>query len=422
MSVTDKYISVQFDESQLRERNRALSILLDMSNFLSNCYRLDELLEGALDHILENFEFHAGRIYCTEANGECLHLVAHRGFDPSGLEKVAIGEGISGKAAQTKSFVAQKVSDLEDKERARLLSTKGFKEIVCVPMMVPEGVVGVINLAAKKPIALDQGKIDLLITLANQIAVAMDRMQLCDGLQGLVEELKQKNDTIKFFAYSVSHDLKSPAIGIYGLTNLLRKQLDDSLNSKGRAYCDQILRTSEQMITLLEQINAYIRAKEACPNFEKVMMTEILDTIQTEFAQRLMNQKVNWVEPESLPEVTADRTALIRIFRNIVDNALKYGGEDLSEIRVIYKDKRSCHVFYVSDDGVGISAKGVKNICKPFQRLETSRGVEGTGLGLAIVEELARLHGGTVFVSSKPGEGTTLGITISKGIEANNGL
>jgi len=88
------------------------------------------------------------------------------------------------------------------------------------------------------------------------------------------------------------------------------------------------------MVLLLEKINAYIAVKEAPINLEDVNMKEITEEIRNEFSDRLKKRRIRWSEPDIIPEITADRLDLVRIFRNFVDNALKYGGEDLHEIKI----------------------------------------------------------------------------------------
>ncbi len=231
----------------------------------------------------------------------------------------------------------------------------------------------------------------------------------------LMEEALQKSaEDIKFFAYSVSHDLKSPAIGLYGLTKLLQRSYQDQLDEKGRSYCDQIMKTAEQISTLVEKINLYISTKHSPPNVEIVKPREILQIVKDEFSYRLSIRQLNWKEPEYLPEIQADKLGLMRILKNLVDNALKYGGDDLSEIQIAYAESDRFHILSVSNNGVGI--ENSEKIFDPFQRNKSSRGVEGTGLGLAIVKEIANQHGGQVWVESSPEKGTTFFVSIAKDI------
>ena len=417
-----KYISIKFSEAKLKKRNSELSILLEISNFLSTSVELKDLLAGVLSKVLEYFDEEAGRIYLMDGEGQSLNLAAHQGIEIEGLEKMNISDGFSGKAVRTKSFIAQYVSELEDKKRESLLSGKGLKIIICVPLINMDNVVGVMNLARSGMIQLDHNKVDVLMAMGNQIAVAVNNARLYGDLKKKIQILKEKEEMIKFFSYSISHDLKSPAIGVYGFAKRLKEKYKEILDKRGRAYCDQILKTAEQMVVLLEEINAYVAAKEAPINLENVKVKEITEEIRNEFSDRLRRRRIRWSEPDILPEITADRLGLIRIFRNFVDNALKYGGDNLLEIKIGYKEDKAFHLFSFSDDGVGIKEEDKEKIFKRFQRNETSKGKAGSGLGLAIVKEIAERHQGEAWAETNTNKGTTFYISISKDLNFGNNV
>lgn len=231
------------------------------------------------------------------------------------------------------------------------------------------------------------------------------------------EELKKSAETIKLYAYSISHDLKSPAVGIQGLTRLLQKHYRNLLDERGRTYCDQLARTTGQLINLVEQINLYMNAKETPLRIERLDLKEILQMVKDELSPRLLSRGITWLEPEGMPEIKADRMALLRLLRNLADNALKYGGDHLTEISFDYHDSGGCHILSITDNGAGIRKECQKRIFNPFHRGVSDKNVEGTGLGLAIVREIADQHGGEVWVTSAPGKGTTFSISIPHNLQ-----
>ena len=230
------------------------------------------------------------------------------------------------------------------------------------------------------------------------------------------EALARSAEKIKFFAYSITHDLKSPAVGIYGMTKLLSKHCRDSLDERGKEYCDKILRASEHVASLIDKINTYIVAKEAPLNFERVNICEIVKLVKDEFSPQLVVRQIVWLQPTVPVEIVADRLSMVRVFRNFIDNALKYGADELSEIRIDYDDREDCHVLSVSDDGAGVRAGDYEAIFGLFQRDESARAVEGAGLGLAIVKEIAERHNGRVWAEPGKCRGTTFRIAIAKNL------
>jgi PAS domain S-box-containing protein len=228
------------------------------------------------------------------------------------------------------------------------------------------------------------------------------------------QALRQSSEKLKFFAYSVMHDLKSPTIGIYGLTELLHKHYKGALDERGKSYCDQILKASVHVAALIEKINLYITTEESPLKIEKINIKDILQMVRDEFAPRLAVRQIKWLQPEAIIKVKADQLSILRIFRNFVDNALKYGGEDLSEIRIGYEESEEFHTLSVSDDGAGIREGDYERIFAAFRRGETYKAVEGVGLGLAIVAEIAERHKGRVWAEPQGDRWTTFHISIAK--------
>jgi light-regulated signal transduction histidine kinase (bacteriophytochrome) len=228
------------------------------------------------------------------------------------------------------------------------------------------------------------------------------------------EALGKSAEKIKRFAYSVSHDLKSPAAAIYGLAKRLHERYGDSLDEKGRRYCGQILRASLHVGALIEKINAYIEAKEAPLKAEEIDLREIFQIIKDEFSPRLTIRQITWLEPETIPAIKADKLSMLRVFRNFVDNALKYGGEGLSEISIGYQGNDDFHIFSVSDNGAGIRGGDYEGLFAAFRRSDTSKMAEGAGLGLAIVSEIAERHKGRVWAEPGKDQGATFYISVSR--------
>jgi signal transduction histidine kinase len=250
-----------------------------------------------------------------------------------------------------------------------------------------------------------------------ELAKANEELRLEISERKRIEEaLHDSSEKLKFFAYSVIHDLKSPAIGIYGLTELLHKHYKDALDERGKSYCDQILRASVHVAALIEKINVYITTKESRLKIEKINIKDILQMVRDEFSPRLAVRQIKWVEPDAMVEVKADQLSILRVFRNFVDNALKYGGEELSEIRIGHEESEEFHTFSVSDDGAGIREGDYEKIFAALRRGETYKAVEGLGLGLAIVTEIAKRHGGRVWMEPRGDRLTTFHISLSKDV------
>lgn len=400
-----RLITVPLDQQQLSGRNRALAVLLQLSNFLSTCTELEPLLEGALDLVMEQFGVRAGRVYLGEAGSDYFQLIIHRGLDPKGLETVHASMGFTGKAARTRSFLAMHVEDLDDQQRAELLAGKGFAVVICLPLITRDQVIGVMNLAAEEIIPLELATIDLAMVMGNLTATTAESVLQARELTEQARLLAEQKEAVQFFAYTACHDMKSPATGVHGLARMLAQRAGDNLDEKGLAIIGQIQRAAQRIEDLASEVNAYIRAKEAPLKHEEFDLAELLAGLAGEVGPRAEAQGVTLVVPSEPVMLKADRGALIRALTNLVDNALKYGGPELTRVEVRHHQKNGLHVFKVWDDGVGVGPELAEKCFTLFKRAETSQGTEGTGLGLAIVREIACRHGGRAWLDNSQPKG-----------------
>ena len=230
------------------------------------------------------------------------------------------------------------------------------------------------------------------------------------------EVLRQHSEMIKRFAYSVVHDLKSPSCSLSALAQLFRRKYGDALDDRGRLFCDQIKQVSAQISDLVQNINSYIVAKEIPLRVKNIELRELLGNLREEFAGRVAEHQLEWDEPDNPPTIRADRTALLRILRNFVDNALKYGGPSLSRIEIGYRETPKYHQLFVLDDGVGLAPEAEARIFEIFQRGQTASGTSGAGLGLAISRELAEKMGGEVWIERPNHPGAIFFISIAKNL------
>jgi light-regulated signal transduction histidine kinase (bacteriophytochrome) len=198
------------------------------------------------------------------------------------------------------------------------------------------------------------------------------------------------------------------------LTKLLVKKYQDVLAGKGKIYCEQLIKSSEQIATLVEQINVYISTEEHPVTIEKFNPKKILQIVRGEHESQLTDRGVKLLVPEHLSEIRADRLCILRVFGNFIDNALKYGGDKLSEIKIAYEETEKFHIFSVTNDGVGLEQKDCSRIFGLFKRENRAKNVEGTGLGLAIVKKIAELHNGKVWGESPNKKGVAFYFSISK--------
>ena len=236
---------------------------------------------------------------------------------------------------------------------------------------------------------------------ADQLKLLLEGMWQIIQRKKVEKEVFQQSEKIRHFASVVAHDLKSPAISVYGLAKMLKEKYAQVLDERGLKYCEQIMKSSEQMSSLAEDINSYITTRDTPCDFEVLELMEIWNIVRGEFMLQLQDRNISWVEPNMEPvEIVGSRIGIQRIFRNLVENALKYGGDHLSEITMGYKTSEKYHILMVGNNGAGILEEDAKVIFQEFKRKPISPQVYGSGLGLAIVNEIAKKHKGRSWLEN----------------------
>jgi signal transduction histidine kinase len=245
------------------------------------------------------------------------------------------------------------------------------------------------------------------MAVGNQIAIAVN-------VAKLHEEIKRKKEELEYFAYTISHDLKSPSVGIVGMMNFILQSQGEGLDEKVRRCCQSVKKATDQILTLVTGINEYISATGTPLKLEKVSSRLILQQVQDELSQALEKRNTRLLVPEEDPEIFADELAMTRVFRNLINNALKYGGQNLTKITICYHSDEHAHIFSVNNDGREICREDCSNLFEMFRRLPSSRQTEGSGLGLTIVRDIIKAHGGKAWVESDSVNGTTFYVSVAK--------
>ncbi len=224
--------------------------------------------------------------------------------------------------------------------------------------------------------------------------------------------LRESADKIKRFAYSICHDLKNPVIALHWFADRLASRPGQLLSEQGNMCCDRIRKVSEEIVHFVDSLNEYISTKEFPLSIAAIDLDEVFQSIKEEFLQTAEALGVKLSASECSSKLRADRMCLIRALRNLIENALKHGGDRLSEISLGYLESDEFHIISVKDDGVGIKGEDSKEIFQLFRRGRPSKGIPGAGLGLSIVEEIAVYHGGSISIG--PGPQTEFLLSISK--------
>ena len=238
-----------------------------------------------------------------------------------------------------------------------------------------------------------------------------DRRKAEKKLERTMEELKRSNQELEQFAYVASHDLQEPLRMVSSFTQLLKDQYEDTLDENALNYIDFAVDGANRMKLLINDLLDYSRVTTKANEFEEIDLERVLDEVL--FNLELViedNQAV--IIRKSLPHVRADFGQLVRVFQNLVGNALKYRSEKSPQIHISVQKEDINWLFKVKDNGIGIEPKNFKQIFKIFRRLHNRDEYNGTGIGLAITKRIIERHCGNIWVESELGNGSTFYFTI----------
>ena len=242
-----------------------------------------------------------------------------------------------------------------------------------------------------------------------------DQRRLEQEREVLLKELSDKNKELETFVYTVSHDLKTPIVTIEGFIGAMREDFGDQISEEQEKYIKYMSDAALKMEALINDLLEFSRIGRMTEKKRKFsfagIVKELLKTLQPQIQARGIEVDIQ----EDLPDIYAEKKRFIQVMENLLTNAVKYIGKEnpCPRIDIGVQDRDGQNVFFVRDNGIGIEEIYFEKIFQVFQRLPSAKKAgEGTGIGLAIVKRIIEHHGGSVWVTSKPGEGSTFFFTI----------
>lgn len=219
--------------------------------------------------------------------------------------------------------------------------------------------------------------------------------------------LREANQHLESFAYSVSHDLKAPLRGIDGYSRLLMEDYREQLPDEAQRFLTNIRAASERMNQLIDDLLAYSRLERRELEKARVPLANLVERVLAEREIELTESQAQVESQVGDLTVQADGDALVQAVRNLVDNAIKFSRGEAPRITIKANESNDRVLFSVADRGCGFDMKYHDRIFDIFQRLHRIEDYPGTGVGLAIVRKATERMGGRAWAESAPGAGAT---------------
>jgi len=382
-------------------------------------------LQAVLDTLVESAErlCEADYAFIFRRAGESYRLAASHGFAPQykqwmETQTIPLGrQTLVGRTA-TEGRIVHIPDVLADSEYGWTESIKrgNFRTMLGVPL-VREGIpMGVIAICRSHVLPFTDKQIELVTTFADQAVIAIENVRLFDEIQNKSQQLAEASKHKSQFLANMSHELRTPLNAILGYTELILDNIYGDTPDKMRSVLERIQRNGRHLLGLINDVLdlSKIEAGQltlSLSNYSlKEMVQGVYSAVEPLAAEKKLALKIE--VSQDLPQGHGDERRLTQVLLNLVGNAIKF--TDAGEVVVRARADNGSFNLSVRDTGPGIGEADQAKLFQEFQQADNSitRAKGGTGLGLAISKRIIELHGGTIWVESQLGQGSTFSFTL----------
>ena len=362
----------------------------------------------------------ATTIMLLDKNARELIKVAARGIDEEAWKAHSAGRGDDSTHPVLRAKDAVRISNIQipnigpDSDYFR---RSGFVSYLGVPLIAQDKVLGILSFYCRQERYFSDEEINFLRTLAGQAAGAIQNSQLYEQTKQQAIDLEKANKVKDEFLGVMSHELRTPLNVIAGYTKIVQDGVLGEINAEQVNALDKVTRHSNELLVMVNSIMdaTKIEAGGVIVECDELPLPEFLDELKLLYEYPLgKDVSLRWEYASNLPVIRTDRDKLKHILQNLINNALKF--TEVGHVTVSARHVTGLNrvELSVADTGIGIAPQDLPLVFEKFLQLDASRtrSQGGVGLGLHIVKTFSQVLGGTVKVTSQPGEGTTFTVTL----------
>jgi signal transduction histidine kinase len=410
-----------------KDRYRNNRTLVDFGQALISILDLATLSRRVIDTLSDSMDVNNGSLYILDEEKASFELYEQKNLDNKQYITTRIPQD-----DDLFQWVSEKKAVPVKEELTLLSGTAGCNHIldrmtemqaeVCIPLISRKKVIGIINLGKKqngKPYTIQD--IELLSTLANQTAIAIENAKLYEDLkkQKAIMRRADRLASLGTLTAGLAHEIRNPLVAIKTFIQLLPERLDDE--EFRRDFLAIASGEADRISSLVNELLEFARPTE--PQLQLENIREIMDGMVLLISTEVKNRNLEIVSryEDNLPPIPVDREQIKQVFLNLLLNAIEAtgeGGQVGVEIR-IFSNKNGEKFLQVEirDNGNGIPEEHLDHIFTPFFTTKDT----GSGLGLAISHQIIQEHRGAISVESRLGEGSSFYINLPASLEQREG-
>ena len=223
---------------------------------------------------------------------------------------------------------------------------------------------------------------------------------------------RRKKEELELFAASLVHDLRQPLCALRGSVDILRDFYRQDLPEEGGRFVDTAVELGDRLNRMIDDVLLYARSEQEFAVSEEADLTECFAQALANLAP-LLGEAGALIEVGGLPRVLAASTQIVRVFQNLIENALVHNGGTHPVVKIGAQREGKFWAVSVADNGPGIPAASRAKVFEPFVRLNAQKARRGAGLGLANVKRIIEGHGGRIWIEDGPQGGAVFRFTLA---------
>jgi signal transduction histidine kinase len=399
-------------EQKVAERTRELAVVNKITQIISSKLNITQIFESFCDEVNKLLHYDRISVALLDEPRKQIALRLIKTKDAPtvthDIPRPKTGTAIGWVADRQEPYIRADVLETSEFYEDRLIAKEGMRSYIVVPIVSQNKTIGTLNLISRHPQAYSERNLEILIPIAEQVAIAVETIRL-------FEQTKKLDQLKSDFVSKVSHELRTPLTSIKGFTEILLSYQDVDHKTQ-QEFISIIHEESERLTRLINDILDLSKIESGKTEWHIQPISPFEIVVRAAKSIRAMALEKNLpllIEvPETLPRIRGDADQLIQVLDNLLSNAIKFSNHGNITIKGTQED--AMIRFSVIDTGPGIPESDLEKIFDKFHQLGDTRSGKprGTGLGLAICREIIQYLGGKIWCESQPGKGSRFHFTL----------